>query len=371
MLASACFVAISACAATSAQPVAPTEPAIAPDETPVVESNETAADTTEPQSPRSEESKPSDTKTTRPVVASRVEREPLYHAGSYTLPSGAKEKRAALVELETWNHGGFVNGQKWHPVPRVVISEPSVQSGKVDRRSMMRVLRAEQYWTVRRCQDDALRTDPEMSGRAVLRLKVSGSGKIVDATPAKGATVADSRKHKKNMPAAVAKCIADGLVGAKVTAPRSKNAVVLVAVDVWPGDAGIPQNEAPATGRIDLVEVNKELDRVRGDLDRCFASADTVPAVWGRLAMQVEINEQAEITDVHEVESTFPRAETVQCVKQVLGKLVVKKTPTSGQRARVIVAHRFKQGSTTNRTGDMADPGDDIGDDRDEKVDLE
>ncbi|MFO0661138.1 MAG: hypothetical protein U0165_15090 [Polyangiaceae bacterium] len=271
-----------------------------------------------------------------PTVALKgISLESVYRNGEMKVPEGRREKKAFLVELEKWNNGGYSDGTKWHAVPRVVIGEPSVRSGKIDAKALMKKLRAEQYMTARHCFDAALRDDPELSGRTVLKLRIKGD-RVADATVSR-ARVSDSRKHPKTMSSKVASCLAEGFRDIAATRPRSGSATVLVSVDLWPGDAPIATPPRAPVGSLSLDSLQRALADAAPSLGKCVASEH---GAWGRLALELDIGEDGVIRDAIEVESTFPVREAARCAATELRKLK-KVAPESSSGARVIAAFRI------------------------------
>ncbi len=246
--------------------------------------------------------------------------EDLYLAGRYPWPGDPKARKGRLVELEAWNTGGLGADEKWHPAPRVVISEPVVKKGKLDTREAMRVLRREQYGAVRRCYDPELREHPTLDGRTVLSLSVARGGLVTSARPVKGG-VPDPRTHKTAMPnRKVVACLAGAMKGATLPAPRKAPAVLLVAIDVWPGDAPLPEREAmPRQGSLDLAAASDVVRGLRPELDACVVPARTRhPGLWGRLALRVDVTSEGRAGEVAETESAFADPEVRRCVARVL-----------------------------------------------------
>lgn len=270
-----------------------------------------------------------------PAQGGAISIEAVYRANEMKYPEGRKEKKAFLVDLERWNNGGFSDGARWHAVPRVVIGEPSVRSGKIDTRALMKRLRAEQYMTVRNCFDPALRDTPDLSGRTVLRLKIRGD-RVVESSVSKG-KVSDSRKHPTAMSSKVASCLADAFDGAHVHRSRSASATVLVSIDLWPGDAPMPNSPRPAHGKIALDSIEKIAAAHTNDVAACTASDH---GAWGRLALEIEVDESGAIQSVDEVESTFPVRGAAACMREKLKNIRLPTPSPAGSNARVIVAFR-------------------------------
>ncbi len=279
-----------------------------------------------------------------PAVASaplRLEIEPVYLATAYAYPAGAAERRERLVELERWNNGGLGDGEKWHPQPRVVIEEPVVSGrGKQDTRAMMRHLRAEQYGVVRRCYDAALRQDPELGGRVVMRISLSKAGVITTASAQGARGVPDHRKHRTALGSAdVGRCIASGLRGAHVGGARG--GTFAFSIDVYPGDAPMPDLDTqPSPSRLDTAAADRVARSLAPSLDACFvAGRASQPGLWGRLALRLDVDARGAVQDAREVDSTFPSGSVRECAAGVLRQATWP--APDGDRARLVVALRW------------------------------
>ncbi len=264
--------------------------------------------------------------------------EPPYATGRFPWPDDPKARKAALKELEIWNTGGLGEGQAWHPAPRVVIGEPVLRKGKANTRELMRALRAEHYWTVRRCYDPALRGAPKLDGRAVLELSLDKAGRVLSAATSR-ARVPDTRQHKTSMTdEEVVRCWLRGLKGAELPRPRGK-ATVAFSIDVWPGDAPLREVPASMPGSLPLDEVERLVTARLPELDACVAEARAeLPGAWGRLPLRVDVDEQGAPHEIAETESTFPAPSMVACATRVLRTLTWPKA--RGGTARVTVPLR-------------------------------
>jgi hypothetical protein len=269
----------------------------------------------------------------------RLVLEPAYSPGAYPWPAGAVDRKARMAELEVWNAGGVASGERWHAAPRVVIGEPQLASGKASPRDVMRALRHDQYWTVRRCYEPKLRDQPKLEGRTVLELVVASDGTVKSARVPKKGRVRDDRKHGHAMSDRdVVGCLARGFTGIRVPAPRTRTATMQVSIDVWPGDAPLPEPAGPpGAGKIDLAKVDEAIAAARGTITPCFEVAPR--GAWGRTALRVEVGDDGHVDDVDEVETRFADADAIACVSRSLRALTLPSP--SGGSAKVIVALRW------------------------------
>lgn len=276
-----------------------------------------------------------------PPAATRLQIEPVYLAAAYPYPTGSAERRERLVELERWNNGGLGESERWHAQPRVVIGEPVAGRSKADTKTLMRHLRAEHYGTVRRCYDAALRHEPELGGRVVIRITIGKSGTITAASSQGGRGVPDQRKHRTALGSAeVGRCIASGLRGAHLPGARG-GATVSFSVDVYPGDAPLPEPDSRSSpSRLDLEAADRVARGLAAPLEACFVAGLTAhPGLWGRLALRLDLGANGAVTDGREVDSTFPSTTVRDCALDVVR---AARWPTpQGDQARVVVALRW------------------------------
>lgn len=204
-----------------------------------------------------------------------------------------------------------------------MIGEPVLVKGKADTHELMRTLRADHYWTVRRCYDPALRDAPKLDGRAVVELVLDKTGRVTTAAQ-KRAKVPDTRQHKTSMSdREVVRCWLRGLTGAELPRPRTPKATVALSIDVWPGDAPLPETGAAAKpGKVELDEVARRVTAKLPELETCLVEARKErPGAWGRLALRVDIDERGAPGEIAETESTFPAASLVACATRILREL--------------------------------------------------
>lgn len=289
-----------------------------------------------------------------------------YEPGRFPWPPEGPRRREAIAELAGWNEGGRAAGEKWHPQPRVVISEPVVgatvepkgknkpkkrgkdgsktaipPSGPWDTQGAMRALRRFGYAGVRRCFDAALRETPDLEGRTVVDFEVDGAGRMVKSRASAG-RAPDPRKHKTSMPSAgVRNCIAEALV--RVSLPpgaKGRRVHARVSVDVWPGDVPLPVAEPPAApGSLPPTAFSSALAPARPTMRSCFDALEKRhPGTWGRLVFRVDASPEG-LLRASQVESTFPDGDAVVCVTKAIEAV---KLPTHPIVSRATFALRWR-----------------------------
>jgi uncharacterized iron-regulated protein len=299
-----------------------------------------------------------------------------YAPGGFPWPPEGAKRREAIAELAAWNEGGRAPGEKWHPQPRVVIGEPVLASGTKaktktksreksgkkattsgpswDTAGAMKALRRNGYVGVRRCFDAALRDKVDLEGRTVVDFEVNGSGHIVTAKASPG-SAPDPRKHKTAMPSSSARsCIARALTSVAVPPARGKRVRARVSVDVWPGDAPLPVAEpSPLPGSAAPAVFSSAIEPTRGAVRACFDALEKRhPGAWGRLALRLDGGADGSLA-ASEVESTFPDAETVSCVKKAVE---TQRWPAGSPASRAIWALRWRPRDGTTAPPKQVDP---------------
>ncbi len=301
----------------------------------------TALGATEPPVERAE-AEPPPADAPEPAAADApLQFEDPYPAGAYPWPAAARDKKALAAELARWNTGGLGASKPWHPQPRVMISEPVLARGKLDAGAAMRALRAGRYTAVRRCYDQALQGEPELEGRTVLRLTVGRRGSVTRASVG-GGGVPDHRKFPRAMGnGAVRSCLARAFQGAEAAPPKGADASILIAVDVWPGDAPLPVGSpGPLGGKLDARAARDHVEGKRAELVACFRAAEgRLEGVWGRLLVRVDIGADGKASAASEHESTFPDRAASRCVADAL-RQGAWPLPEGGE-ARIMVPLRW------------------------------
>jgi hypothetical protein len=277
-----------------------------------------------------------------------------YGPGAFPFPAGEERRRDVLRELALWNDGGR-GAARWHPAPRIVVGEPHVTAGKVERRAVLAALRSKGYWLIRRCYETKLRDDPKLEGRTLLRLSIATDGTITSSRASNDARgVPDERKHGKAMrDGEVRDCMAKAMRTVHVPGVK-RRATLLVPVDVWPGDAPLPHREEGPAARIDLGGVSTALRARAGELSACIErSRQRVPGLFGRMAISLDIDGNGVAARPVEVGSTFPDPAATACVTAVLAGVSWPKPSSPG---RVIVALRAGRADTSGDAPAAAEP---------------
>jgi hypothetical protein len=228
-------------------------------------------------------------------------------------------------ELARWNTGGtgdpsFVsNRPDFHPAPRVRV-DTLVKRGRASRATRARVLaeaRSRGYWPFRLCHEAGLRSDPELSGetRIVFTLPRSGHARRPKLVASK---LADRR---------VTACLVAAVDALRFVTPIPATLGVEIRIALWPGDSPLPSAPAPGASRpdLDVRAARSSLVAIEPRIADCFrAGRAHDPALWGRVALAIEVGADGAVTAVKESENQFPDPHVTRCV---LGAVAAARFP--------------------------------------------
>jgi hypothetical protein len=285
-----------------------------------------------------------------------LEFETVYLPARFPWPKDKAQRIEIQKEIYNLNLGSR-GSKRWHPAPRVVVGEPWVLSGRIDRKLVTAHLRSGLYGKIRACYDEQLRQNPTLHGRTWLRMNVGKSGTIrsVRVVPAPRKAPKAFRQRRDPMPnAKVKQCFAKVFRKARAAVPRSRSSLMLGFVDVWPGDHLLPEPaDTSPQPEIPLAPVQRELNSWRAAIEPCFQQASKkTPGLAGRLLLQVELKPTGSITAASEVESTFPDEDCVQCVARVL---LGKKIPLPSSNAaniKLMIPFRWAASRVTGKNAE-------------------
>jgi hypothetical protein len=193
-------------------------------------------------------------------------------------------------------------------------SLPKRSSRQLSQQSLLAQSRSKGYWPLRICYENAVRRDPEQSGKTVVRLTIARSGRV---TRARLLTTELDRK--------AGDCLSDAVGGLRFGAgPGAGMVAVDLSVEFWPGDAPVPSVDAPEDyddnpGTLDTEDVTLAVDSVLPEVRRCYAEGlRRDAALWGRLQLLVEVSPEGETRSVTQTESRFPNPQVSECIIEAL-----------------------------------------------------
>lgn len=275
----------------------------------------------------------------------KLEIEPPHAPGGRPRPSGEVAAAGDDELVARWNMGGngdpsyAPNLPSFHPGARVVVDTKviyprlpkSAKGGKVLTQSaVLAQARSRGYWPFRTCYEAGLRERADLSGATRIRITIGARGGIA------GARLLGSELGS----ASVAKCLVQRLRKLRFSPAPGRKVDVDVSIELWPGDAPLPERTAGAQSLDRELEraLSSFLEARRGELESCYAAGlSTDPKLWGRIALGGELDEQGAIRRLEERESRFPDKSVVGCVERALSAFRFE----GSARSSFVVALRF------------------------------
>ncbi len=270
--------------------------------------------------------------TTAPARAPHVAFEHPYKL--YERPRAKGEVYAAGQDelLARWNVGGngdpaFIsNRAHYHPGARVIVRvdippHRLPKHAPYDRRkgryrkvlsetAVLAQARARGYWPFRMCFEDGLRRDQHVHGKVFFNARIATSGHVIGA-----------RITKQKLPDDdVRKCLLErvGELAFSVGPPRAIR--FGLSIELWPGDAPVPSKDPPPDapdnpGELDGTAIERAALDARGAITACYATGlERDAALWGRVQLQIDLDETGRTRRVRETESHFPDRDVSACI---------------------------------------------------------
>jgi hypothetical protein len=173
-------------------------------------------------------------------------------------------------------------GRPYHPDPRVVIDV--TRSGGAVATELQRTARDAGYWPFRRCYEDGLRRDQDLSGKLSLMLAGSPGGQVEEA-PAAGPTFHDR---------IVVACVTREARHLSLP-PSESDAGATMDVTFGAGDEPVAVPLPAARG----LGLRGALESVWPDARQCYSRALSVdPNVGGRMEILFHVDVHGEVTEV-------------------------------------------------------------------------
>lgn len=268
--------------------------------------------------------------------------------------------------LARWNVGGngdpkrLSSSPSFHPGARVIVNVKTPvgalpKRAPYDRRrgrfervlsetAVLAQARKKGYWPFRLCFEEGLRRDQRLHGTLELALRVTKSGRPRSA-----------RQLRERLPDdAVRRCLAERARALEFS-PGPRQAIdVELSIELWPGDAPVPLTSAPSDaaenpGELDASLLERASVDAREAVTRCYAAGlARDPALWGRLQLQVDLDERGRTRRVRETESRFPDAGVSTCVTGVIR--AIRFPAAKGGALSFVFAVRFGELQTATST---------------------
>ncbi len=265
----------------------------------------------------------------------------LYHR-----PRAAGAVLAAVQDelLARWNVGGtgdpdFISNQPhYHPGARVVVDTKVLlgnlpkgrggsRRGVLTQAGVLARARKYGYWPIRLCFEAGLRQNQALHGKTVVRLTLSGNGKVA------AARLVDTDLDDR----AVAECLADEVRNLEFLPPPRRRVDIETSIRLWPGHAPVPLVGPPEDdfeeppGELDVAATRAALEQHSAALRSCYRQGLVRdPRLWGRVQLRVDQDPSGAILKVEQIESRFPDPAVAQCIIAALVSLELPK-PKGGR----------------------------------------
>ena len=224
-------------------------------------------------------------------------------------------------ELFQWALGGSSdpahpsNRPGYHPATRVVVDVQLLsRAPQGSTKRLQRVARSTGYWPLRACFETAQRVAPKTERSARVRLTLGASGRVLG-----------SRSLAPMPERDYARCVLERLRGLDFTPGFTRKLDVEISVKQWPGHAPIPPRAPDNTPPVHLSsDASAALEGIAPALVACYEKGLAGDAkLWGRIALRLQLASDGAVQKAEPVETRFPNAEVVECVRQaVLGARV-------------------------------------------------
>ncbi|HVU05253.1 MAG TPA: AgmX/PglI C-terminal domain-containing protein [Polyangiaceae bacterium] len=308
------------------------------------------------------ESRPLDAGTGEGASAVSSER-PFFH-GRRPRSEGAVQAAVEDEALARWNVGGSSdpdcasNRRGFHVAPRVKVDidvregrlpAKSAKQGELSELAVLAQTRNRGYWPLRLCYQEGLRAAPKLAGKTAVHMTIGRSGHVAHAR----LLTTELRDHE------VATCVASRL-GALSFAPAPRRRVeVDVTVDLNPGDAVLPDTctaEDPESVPDAVPSALQDALEARlPALESCYAAGlERDPALWGRIAFELDVAPDGRVRKVGQHDSRFPDTGVVACGARALEGLGLPSPAEGG--TRLVWGVRFGQAPSDRVAAERTNP---------------
>lgn len=219
-------------------------------------------------------------------------------------------------ELFQWALGGSADPQHpahrpgYHPATRVVVDiELRSRAPKGTSKQILRVARSHGYWPLRSCFEAAERLLPKPERSARIRLTLGAQGKVLGS---RSLLATPEREYGR--------CVLERVRSLDFRPGFGRKLDVDIDVKQWPGHAPVPPRAPPDATQPRLTgEAAVALVNLRPALVACYeAGLREDPGLWGRLAFQLDVDENGSPKAATQVETRFPNARVVECAESAL-----------------------------------------------------
>jgi hypothetical protein len=242
-------------------------------------------------------------------------------------------------ELFQWALGGSsdpdhpANRPSYHPSTRVVVDVRLLsRAPQGSARRLERIARSTGYWPLRACFEQAQRSAPKAERQARVRLSLGASGKLLGARLLEGPPERD-----------YARCVVERLRKLDFSPGFSRRLDAEISVKQWPGHAPVPPRAPENAPRLrPSAALRASLEALTPKLEACYRTGvERDPKLWGRLALRLELDAGGVVEAAREVETRFPDAAVVECVRQSISGAEL----AADTDRQLTLAVRFAQGA--------------------------
>ena len=220
-------------------------------------------------------------------------------------------------------------GKPYHPDPRLVIDVSGAVDGVVA--ALQRTARDVAYWPFRRCYEDGLRRDQELSGKVSLALSISTGGQVERSAMA-GSTLRDE---------VAAACIARESRRIAFSPPEVETRATM-EVSLATGDEAVAV-VVPIAG---AEGVRRSLQTAWPAAEQCYAQALVrEPEAGGRIELLFRVDREGAVDEVSEGAARFGGPELGECLLDVYRKVPLGLLRSTRER-RFVYALHFETGAT-------------------------
>jgi hypothetical protein len=244
-------------------------------------------------------------------------------------PARVSDRRTPMMGWPLLARSRRRPGKPYHPDPRLVIDVSGAPGGVAS--DLQRTARDVAYWPFRRCYEDGLRRDQELSGKVSLALSISTAGQVE-----RSAIAASTLRDK-----VAAACIARESRRIAFSPPEIETSAAM--------DISLATGDEPVAVVVPIAGadgVRHALQTAWPAAEQCYAQALVRdPQAGGRMELLFRVDRDGEVAEVSEGTPHLGDSELVACLLDVYRKVPLG-LPRSTRERRFTYALHFETGAT-------------------------
>jgi hypothetical protein len=271
----------------------------------------------------------------RGSLTPRIEWEPWNPDGAVTpLVTGSIEASLANETLGRWNVGGCgastcaSNRPGFHPGTRVIVeTHPISPHSKQRDVGLLPKLQADfrnrGYWLYRNCFEATARNSQSSGGDIWLRVQVS-----------RGAVTQSQILSATIRQRSIAYCVKVSTRTIRLSSLLKHAFAFNLRVRLFPGDVPLLPTRRPVTRveQLNPTRFGATIDPIRRAVEECaLQGLQRDPALWGRIALQVQVRLDGHVGDVREDDSHFPDRAVLECCRRSILDRTLGGPPVLGE----------------------------------------